>query len=134
MSILDKINRRDKRGEFIRFIITGAVATGVQYAIYYVLCHLMNPSIAFTIATVFFVLVNFVLTTYFTFHENPNWEKAGGFLLQQGMNYLLQLGFLNLFLWLNIPKELAPFPVFVIVLPINFIILRLIFKKKGIGR
>ncbi|MEG1616905.1 MAG: GtrA family protein [Bacteroidales bacterium] len=123
------INERSKKGEFIRFIITGATATGVQYGIYYVLCQLMNPSVAFTIATIFFVLVNFVLTTYFTFKEKPTWKKASGFLVQQGVNYLLQLGFLNLFLWLHIPKELAPFPVFVIVLPINFLLLRFIFKE-----
>jgi hypothetical protein len=43
----------------------------------------------------------------------------------------MQLGCLNFFVWLGMAKEIAPIPVFIIILPINFILLRLVFKKKG---
>lgn len=120
----------DKRGEFIRFIITGTVATLVLYASYFVLCKLMHPNFAYTIGFVVSFVVNFLMTSYYTFREKPTVKKAVGFALQQGFNYVTQLGFLNVFLWLHVPKELAPFPVFIIILPINFILLRLVFKKK----
>lgn len=120
----------NKKGEFIRFIITGAVATAVLYAIYFVLCKIMHPNFAYTIGFIVSFAVNFMMTSYYTFREKPNLKKGVGFALQQGFNYVVQLGFLNLFLWLHVPKEWAPFPVFVLILPINFILLRLVFKKK----
>lgn len=125
------INRKDKKGEFIRYIITGTVATAVQYAIYYILCNIMEPHLAFTLATVVFVIVNFFMTNYFTFRVRPTWKNTVGFLGQQGINYLMQISFLSLFLWIGIPAKLAPVPVYLIALPTNFIILRFIFKKKA---
>lgn len=119
-----------KKKEFIRFLIVGTLATLILYAIYYVLCKMMHPSLAYSIAYFFSFLANFFLTSYYTFKKKPTLKKGIGFAAQQGLNYLIQLGFLNLFLWLDIPKEYAPFPVFVIVLPINFILLKWIFKDK----
>ncbi|MEG1586737.1 MAG: GtrA family protein [Bacteroidales bacterium] len=123
------MKKENKKGEFIRFIITGTVATAVLYGIYYPLCRIMNPNLAYTIGFLISFVVNFLMTSFYTFRERPSVKKAIGFGMQQGLNYLFQIGFLNLFLWLHIPKEWAPFPVFVVVLPINFILLRLVFKK-----
>ena len=46
-----------------------------------------------------------------------------------GFIYLLHVAFLNLFLWLGVSKSLAPIPVFAIVIPINFLLVRFVFKK-----
>ncbi|MGL5317420.1 MAG: GtrA family protein [Bacteroidales bacterium] len=124
------INRKDKKGEFIRYIITGTVATAVQYGVYYLLCATMQPHFAFTLATVAFVVVNFFMTNYYTFRVKPTWKNSIGFLGQQGINYVMQIGFLSLFLWMGISAKLAPVPVYLIALPTNFVILRFIFKKK----
>lgn len=120
----------NKKGEFIRFIVVGTLATAILYGIYYPLCKIMHPNFAYTIGFVFSFIANFLLTSYYTFREKPTWRKGVGFAFQQGLNYLFQIGFLNLFLSLHIPKEWAPFPVFIVILPINFILLRLVFKKK----
>lgn len=128
------INRRNKKGEFIRFIITGTLGVCVQYAIYWPLCEMIDVNWAYSIAMLFYVVVNFLLTTYFTFKEQPNFKKTSGYLAQQGLNYSMQIIFLNLFIWMGISKELAPIPVFVLILPINFIILRLVFKRKKVDQ
>ncbi|MGL4294010.1 MAG: GtrA family protein [Bacteroidales bacterium] len=126
----DGTSKSNKKGEFVRFLIVGTVATVILYGIYYPLCDLLNPSVAYSIGFIFSFVANFFLTSIYTFRSRPTWKKGLGFSLQQGVNYLFQLGFLNLFLWMKVPKEIAPIPVFFVILPINFILLRLVFKKK----
>ena len=57
------------------------------------------------------------------------------FVLQRVINvnlcsYLLHMGLLNLSLWMGIPKPLAPIPVFAIAIPVNFLLVRFVFKRK----
>ena len=123
-----------KRGQFVRFIITGTTATVVLYAIYYVLLLAMPINAAYSIGFAVSFVVNFLMTSIYTFRSRPNLGKGLGFAGQQAVNYVLQLGFLNIFVWLGVPKEVAPMPVFILILPINFLLLRFVFrKKKGEG-
>lgn len=57
-------------------------------------------------------------------------KKGVGFGISHGINYLLHMLLLNLFLWLNVPDEWAPIPVFAIVIPVNFILVRTVLKSK----
>ncbi len=127
-STFKKINAPTKQGQFIRFIIVGTIITAILYLVYLPLTHLFSPSLSYTLASIVSITSNFFLTSYFTFKQKPSLQKSIGFLMQQGFNYVMQLGFLNLFIWLGIPKEFAPFPVFVIALPLNFLLLRFVFK------
>ena len=49
------------------------------------------------------------------------------------MNYFMEIGLLNLFLWLDFSKWLAPVLVMAIAVPINFLMLHFVFlhKQKG---
>ena len=46
------------------------------------------------------------------------------------VNYLLHMALLNLFLFMGISKTWAPIPVFAIAIPINFLLVRFVFKHK----
>lgn len=46
------------------------------------------------------------------------------------VNYALHIILLNLFLFIGIPAIWAPFPVFAIAIPINFILVRFVFKHR----
>lgn len=46
------------------------------------------------------------------------------------VNYLLHMALLNLFLFIGIAKAWAPVPIFAIAIPINFLLVRLVFKHK----
>lgn len=70
------------------------------------------------------------MTTYFTFRQQPSKKNAAGFVTSHIINYLLEIGLLNLFLWLSVSQWLAPIIVMVIVVPINFLILRFVFLYK----
>ncbi len=123
-------NKGKDKGQFIRFLIVGTVATAVLYAVYYGLNYVLNHNIAYTIGFVISFMVNYLMTTIYTFKSKLSFKKFVGFGVQQISNYVLQIGFLNFFLWLGMSEKLAPLPVFVIILPINYILLRFVYKKK----
>ena len=116
--------------EFIRFVIVGILATALHYGIYFLLQRFINVNIAYTLGYALSFIANFYLTTYFTFGKKPSWSKAFGFGGVHLFNYLLHIGLLNTFLWLRLSKTLAPIPVFAIAIPVNFLLVRFVFKRK----
>lgn len=115
---------------FIRFVIVGIVATAIHYGLYFLLQFLIEVNIAYTTGYLISFIANFYLTAYFTFRTRPSWGKAFGFGGVHLCNYLLHIGLLNLFLYLGLSKTLAPIPVFAIAIPINFLMVKFVFKRK----
>ena len=74
---------------------------------------------------------NYFLTTFFTFRSKPSSHNAIGFGFSHLINYLLEIGLLNLFLWIGAGELLAPILVMIIVVPINFLILHFVYIYKG---
>lgn len=116
--------------EFVRFVMVGIIATALHYGLYFALQHLINVNIAYAIGYTLSFIANFYLTSYFTFGKKPSWGKAFGFGGAHLVNFLLHMGLLNLFLWLGVSKALAPVPVFAIAIPVNFLLVRFVFKHK----
>lgn len=116
--------------EFFRFAIVGVLATAVHYFIYWLTLQFMNASLAYSLGYGISFIMNFILTSLFTFRVRPSLVKGAGFGLSHLLNYFIQLGLLNLFLYMNIPAGIAPLPVFMIVIPINFLLVRFVFKKR----
>lgn len=127
-----------KTREFIRFTIVGVIATILHYAIYLSLVWLfeikqyesVHSGIAYTIGYAISFMLNMWLTAHFTFHEELTIKRGGGFALSHAINYLLHMAFLSLFLWLGVPNKWAPLPVYCLVIPINFILIRTVFKSE----
>lgn len=116
--------------EFIRFGIVGAIATAIHYGIYYLLLGIMNVNLAYTIGYIISWCCNFYLSSRFTFKSKANVKKGIGFALSHLVNYLLHMLFLNLFIHLGISEQIAPIFVYCCVIPINFLLVRTVFKAK----
>lgn len=128
----NRISRRmlnHPRLAFVRFIAVGVFATALHYGLYLMLRAWMPLSIAYTVGYATSFVVNFYLTAYFTFHSAPSWNKFAGMAGAHGVNYLLHICLLNLFLWLGIRSALAPIPVFAIAVPVNFLLVKFVFKR-----
>ena len=127
-----------KLHEFIRFALVGVLATGIHYGIYLLLLWIFSisqdenlyTSIAYSIGYVIAWFCNFYLSAHFTFKSSTSVKRGIGFALSHLVNYLLHLLFLNIFLWLGMSDKWAPIPVFCIVIPINFLLVRYVFTSK----
>jgi putative flippase GtrA len=123
---------KNKISEFIRFAIVGVIATAIHYGFYYVLQKRMEVNFAYTLAYLVSFVFNFYMTSYFTFRTKPSYGKLFGLGGAHIVNYLMHIALLNLFLYFGMSKTWAPLPVFAIVIPINFILVRFVFKSKKI--
>jgi putative flippase GtrA len=119
-----------------RFGITGTICSLIHYGVYCLMLLFSNATISYTAGYIVGLICNYGLTTYFTFREKPTKSNAVGFAGSHIINYLLEIGLLNAFLWIGASKWLAPILVMIVVVPINFVLLRFVFvrKQKGPGK
>lgn len=122
------LNRKNL-GEVVRFGIVGVVATLLHYGIYLILSKWINLTIAYTIGYALSFIANFYLSNRFTFRTKASLKKGFGFGLSHALNYFLQIILLQLFIYLGVKAEYAPFPVYAIVIPINFLLVRFVLKR-----
>lgn len=123
------LRRNPKLLEFFRFGIVGSLALILLYAVYYVLLFWLKHNIAYTIGYIISFVSNYVLTVKFTFHTKASKKNGAGFALSHFVNYLLQIGCLNIFIWLGMTESIAPIPVFAICVPTNFVLVSFFMKK-----
>ena len=115
--------------EFIRFAIVGVIATAIHYGIYLLLKQCINLNVSYTIGYIISLLCNFYLTARFTFKTETSVKRGAGFIASHGVNYLLHILLLNLFISIGIPSSYAPIPVYCIAFPVNFILVRTVLRK-----
>ena len=136
--LVQNILHSSKLREFIRFAIVGTIATGIHYGLYLLIVwangigeeETFYTNIAYSIGYIVAWFCNFFLSAHFTFKSNTSVKRGIGFALSHGVNYLLHLALLNLFLWMGMSETWAPIPVFCIVIPINFVLVRYVFRSK----
>lgn len=128
MISLNEMKCLSKLPEFVRFALVGGIATALHYGIYILLQPILLVNVAYTLGYLLSFVANFYLTAYFTFAKKPSWKKAMGFGGSHLVNYFLHLILLNTFLWLGVPSAWAPIPVFAIAIPVNFLLVRFVFK------
>lgn len=124
------IKKKTNLLEFVRFGLVGTIAAGLHYAIYYYLQTKINVNVAYTTGYLISLVCNFFMTSYLTFRTTPSAKKALGFGASHLINYLMHIVLLNFFLYLGISKEIAPIFVLAIAVPLNFFLLRFVFKRK----
>ena len=120
--------------EFARFAIVGVAATVLHYAVYYVLLSWVNPSLAYTIGYAVSFVCNYVLSSLFTFRVRMSVRRAFAFMMSHILNYIIGIALLNIFILAGVNERLAPLPVFVLVVPVNFILVRFALKSKKIEK
>ncbi len=129
MIFQNKVISKLFKSEIFRFAIVGIVATVVLYATYWLSLKILHPSLAYSLAYLCAFIVNYLLTTSFTFKVNKSVKNGVGFVISNVINYLVSMALLNLFLWLGLSNELAPIPTILLATISNFLIVRLVMKQ-----
>ena len=113
----------------MRFLNVGVIATIIQFVTYRVCLHYMSPTVANTIGYIVSFAFNFYASTRYTFKVKTNARHGLGFAFSHVVNYLMQTGLLNLFIWLGVSKDWAQIPMFCICVPTNFVLVRYFLKR-----
>lgn len=124
-----KFISKDTFWELFRFGVVGVIAVAINYAIYLILLPFMDKSIAYAIGYIISFCFNYLLSAHFTFRKETNKKNGIGFAGAHLFNFFLQIGLLNVFIWLGVAKEWAPLPMYCIAVPSNFLIVRYVFDR-----
>lgn len=128
--IKQQLNRQNLL-EIIRFGIVGSIAAILQIVIYLLLAKHIGHNLALFISYALALIVNFLLTTYFTFRVKASKKRGVGFLTSHAINFLLQFLLLNFYISIvGLNKQIAIIPVLAVCIPINFLLIRYVMKKR----
>lgn len=131
MNLKKLINGDSRLSEIVRFALVGGLATVLQYAFYVIFVNVVHvravPSSMISYALSF--IVNFFLSSYFTFHSRPNAKKGIGFTLSHLFNMGLQTGLVAIFKGIVGPT-LALLPAMAICIPVNYLLVRFAFTSR----
>lgn len=116
----------------LRFVVVGASATAIHYGVYWLLLGCLTAGVAYTIGYLLSFVFNYLMSSRFTFRSKVTWRNALGFCMAHGLNYALHMVLLAAFLHWGMSARTAPFAVYAIVIPLNFILVRLVFRHKRI--
>ena len=121
----------------VRFVLVGVLGTGLQYGIYYLLLGIFRSqfpgvgiltSVAFTVGFVMEMVCNYFMTSYYTFRVAPSLKNIGGFLMGRALNYVIQLLFLYVMIWLHMSEEWAGIVAIMLAGVINYFVLLPFFR------
>ena len=116
--------------EFLKFGVVGTTAMFIHLGFYYFLLSIIDKNLAYTIGYIISFLCNFLLTSYFSFRVKPSWSRFVKFGGSHIANYFIYIGLFNFFLFLGLSPKLAPLPVYLIAVPISFVLVRFSMIKK----
>lgn len=122
--------RRLPSHEFVKFVLFGAINTGLNFLVYLCLLRILNYLAAYTLAYLGGILSAYYLNARFVFREPLELRKA----IQFPVVYLVQFfaGIVLLFLLvegLGVGSAVAPFLVIIFTVPITYLLSRFIIRR-----
>lgn len=131
MNLKKLLTGNSRLSEIVRFALVGGLATVLQYGFYIIFVHAVGvpavPSTMISYALSF--IVNYILSSYFTFHTKPTAKNGLGFTLSHLVNMGLQTGLVAIFKEI-VGKTLALLPAMAICIPVNYFLVRFAFTSK----
>lgn len=127
--------------EFIRFAIVGSISAIVHLIFYLSILWILGvewstngyvgwrPNVAYAIGYAISLACNLYLTGKFTFKKSITKKRLILFVFAHACNFLIHESLLNIYLLIGIANWLVLPLVLIIAVPINFIMVRAVFKK-----
>lgn len=123
----------DSRGlmEFVRFCIVGVIATGIDAALFYACKTVLPYQIALAIGYMTSLIVNYYLTTKWTFKVKQTWGNLIGIIAVHLVNlFVVRMGLMYVFVqMMGMSSDIAYVPTLCISVVFSFIAIKLIIHK-----
>jgi putative flippase GtrA len=114
-----------------RFVVAGALNTGLTYLLYLLLLQLMPYVWAYSITYAAGIVGGYLVNARWVFRQKPTLRSAAAYPVSYAINYALGLCLLWLAVEkLGVPKELAPLLVVVITTPVMYMMSKTIFREE----
>ena len=111
--------------EVLRYGVVGVAATGIHLGVYYLLLWPgVNYNLAYAAGCAVSLVFNFYASNLYTFRTRPTVSGALKFAGSHGVNFLLHLLLLNLYVAIGVSERLAPVFIYVIAIPVTFLLVR----------
>jgi putative flippase GtrA len=108
-----------------KFVVVGALNTGVYYGTYLLLRMVVHYLAAHLIAIVVSMVGSFFLNCYWTFRTRPTWRKFALWPLTNATNYVMTtIGVVVLVEWLEVDQRIAPLIAAAAAIPVTFLLSR----------
>lgn len=117
--------------EFIRFCTVGVLCTVIDASLFYLIklafCYQMALSIAYIIS----LIINYYLTTYWTFKVKPSKKNFVGIVSVHLFNlFVVRMGLMWFFIsYCHLSENLAYIPTLMLSVMVTFVLIRIIAKN-----
>ena len=130
MGRIHSLGRRVREQTFSRFVVAGAINTGLTYLIYVLLALILPYPVAYTVTTVLGIFLSYLLNARFVFRRKLSLVTAVQYPAVYVTQYLL--GLLLLYLLVEkarMSKFLAPILIVAATVPVTFLLSRLVIAR-----
>lgn len=136
-----------QRHEFLRFLVTGTINTGMSWVVYLIVRHALEAlhvqpvaltanfsistdKLAFTVAYIFGVLFTYYMNSRWVFRVPMSWRSFLQFPSVYVVQYSLGIVLMHLLVdRLAFPVDFAPLAVIVLTMPVTFVLSRFVLKR-----
>jgi putative flippase GtrA len=116
------------RTQFARFLLGGAANTIVTHGLFVVLSWSIPPSVAYTVAYLFGVVLAYVINTAFVFRTRASIGSAARFPGAYVVPYFMGLTLVTLLTQAGLDSRLAILAVLAVNVPLSFVLTRCVLK------
>ena len=131
MSIKEIYSGDSKSAEFVRFCIVGVIATALDAGIFYLVRLFAPYQVALVSGYCLSLIVNYLLTIYWTFKKKPTTGNLVGVIAAHMFNlFVVRMSLMWIFVnIMEIPDRIAYIPTLLISMVTNFLVVRFAVNK-----
>ncbi|MBA3537977.1 MAG: GtrA family protein [Tatlockia sp.] len=124
---LKKIISKTVNKQTISFAIAGLISTGIMFGIYVILYKHIYFQYAYFIAYCISVIALYFMNSA-VFKKEISLQTSLEFPLIYLLQYVLSAASLEFFVWLGVSETYAPLLIILILLPLTFLLNRIVFR------
>lgn len=128
---LESLKNNERTMEFVRFCMVGALCTAIDAGLFYIIKLVFCYQVALSIAYIVSLIINYYLTTFWTFKVKPSKKNFIGIVGVHLFNlFVVRMGLMWLFVsYYRLSENLAYLPTLVLSVMVTFMLIRMVVRR-----